>query len=67
MKYIREGNLDVHDRRRFNELRADVSADALVDKEFDEIIEMIRVVRIVNRGVEIDSRTVRMTKKRRAR
>lgn len=39
MRFIKESALDRADRRRFNELRRDVQADAIIETEFDDYVE----------------------------
>lgn len=63
MRIVRERNLDVHDRKRFNELQPTVFADALIEMEFEQLAGVIRIARIENRGVVVDRRTIRASKR----
>lgn len=50
MKVVKEGNLDAHDRRRFNELQPKVWADQVIEEDFDNLMDVIRGVRITKNG-----------------
>lgn len=50
MKVVREGNLDAHDRRRFNELQPAVWADQVIEEDFESLMDVIRGVRITESG-----------------
>lgn len=64
MKIVKEGNLDVHDRKRFNELQPKVWADRVIEEDFDNLMDVIRGVRVTTAGT-LDLKRCRIRHERR--
>lgn len=51
MKYVKASSLDAHDRKRFNELLPNVSADNVVETEFDNFVNKVQATQWLRRAV----------------